>query len=430
MTWLAVLLSLMATAEGDARSTERNDVYRLLFCGEVDSVIHWLERGSPPDTLWPESERFFLLGLAYAKRSDLVRAVGALERALSLAPGDVRIGLPLAEAYEQLGNPSRTEELLRELLRREPSNVLVLQRLGEVLFREGKLLQAWSVFGRLGALCPDRASYLIQQARCAARLDSLDRALELYRRAAALDSTDPSVWLGLGQVLVRLDSPRVALKAIDRGLALNPRHRKLHRLRGEAFQKLDLLEGAVVEYLEAQSLGDSSGELFQRLGNCYFKLGKPRKAKEAFWLSFRAKPNPVAAYGLGLCYRWMDSLALAVTWFRTALTLSVPDYLGELYLQLGNCLARDGHYAEAVRVLKKALDFSPHPGPVYYALATVYDRYYRDKRPALRAFEQALRCGGLSEEATAYARGRLAALRETLHFQRGRESTGTASFAP
>jgi len=343
-------------------------------------------------------------------------------------PGDRTVGLALADVYERAGRLPRAAEVLSSLAQKDSTAFPVLTRLGVVTFKIGDVASAWQVFEKLGRLYPDRATVHLWIARCALKLDSLDAARRAFRRAARLDSSSTTAWLGLTRVLLRQDSLKAALEAVEQGLRVSPRHPQLHRLRAEALQRLQQFEMAVVEFLEAQALGDRSAELFQRLGNCYYALGKTGKAKQAFLRSARLEPkDPAPAYGLGLCYKREDSLAQAAAWFRTALQLSLPDYLGELYFQLGDCAARLGDTQRAVTLFRKALEHGAHKGAVYYALATTYDRSYRDKRPALRAFQKALRYGGLSPEALAYAKARVERLREQVYFQQGREGETVAS---
>ena len=422
--WVA--LGLVCLGLIPTRATGQSvDVYQLYALGRVDSVIHLLEQKSRADTAPLAAEQRLLLGLAYARNNELGKAAHVLGKVWGELPGDRSVGLALAEVYERAGRLPLALRVLWRLEEEDSTAFPVLSRLGVVNFKLGDVASAWRIFDKLGRLYPRRAGVQIWRARCALKMDSVETACEAYRRAVQLDSLNTAAWLGLARVLFAQDSLKAASWAAERGLKISPRHPQLHRLNAEILQGLEQFEKAVVEFLEAQALGDHSAELFQKLGNCYYALGKFDKAKEAFSRSVALKPgNPVSAYGLGLCYKREDSLAQAAGWFRTALELSLPDYLGELYFQLGDCSAQLGDVRGAVALFRKALEYGASRGVVYYALATTYDRSYRDKRPALRAFEKALRYGGLSPEAVRYARERVERLRELVHFQQGRSRKG------
>ncbi len=397
------------------------DVYRLFALGEVDSVIHLLEQESRGDTITLPAERRLLLGLAFAKNNELSEAARVLREVWREQPGERSVGLALAGVYERAGRLPQALRVLARLAEEDSTAFPVLSRLGIVTFKLGDVASAWRIFEGLSRRFPRRADVQVWRARCAVKTDSVGAACEAYRHAVKLDSLNTAAWLGLARILLAQDSLKAASWAVKRGLRVSPRHPQLHRLNAEISQGLGQFEEAVVEFLEAQALGDHSAELFQKLGNCYYALGKFDKAKEVFLRSAALKPrNPVAAYGLGLCYKQEDSLAQAAAWFRRALELSLPDYLGELYFQLGDCSAKLGHVRQAVSLFRKALAHGASEGPVYYALATTYDRSYQDKQPALRAFEKALRYGGLSPEAVRYAKERVEHLRELVHFQQGR----------
>src|SRR3989475_2595702 len=76
---------------------------------------------------------------------------------------------------------------------------------------------------------PLRAPELRERAREATVLGSLARAEALLERALALDPANAAAWNDLGVVLVRRRQHRRGIEAIQRSLALDPKHADAHR---------------------------------------------------------------------------------------------------------------------------------------------------------------------------------------------------------
>jgi bacteriophage N4 adsorption protein A len=71
-------------------------------------------------------------GLDSMQRGDRDRAFSELERARSLAPENATVALHLAAAYRKFGETERAERLLREQLKRTPSDARVKSTLAEI----------------------------------------------------------------------------------------------------------------------------------------------------------------------------------------------------------------------------------------------------------------------------------------------------------
>ena len=66
------------------------------------------------------------------QRGDRDRAFSELERARSLAPDNATVALHLAAAYRKFGENARAEMLLRDQLKRTPSDARVKGTLAEI----------------------------------------------------------------------------------------------------------------------------------------------------------------------------------------------------------------------------------------------------------------------------------------------------------
>jgi adenylate cyclase len=158
------------------------------------------------------------------------------------------------------------------------------------------------------------------------RAQSLDRALELELRAAAMDDSLPTthsilstvyLWRNqhdqavieaertidldansadgydaLGNVLAFAERPHEAIPLYDKAMRLDPRNRALYLVHmGFAYRAADRCEEAVVRLKEAMTLTPGNYLLHIFLAGCYVELGRPKEAQEEATEVMRLNPN-------------------------------------------------------------------------------------------------------------------------------------------
>ncbi len=170
--WLAVILVSWATSWGTARWLERTRLARrrrelghvatahnqgklgtlLLQHGRARAAIEALElavAGEPDNPEW-----HYRLGSALRSRGKADRAVGELERALSLAPAHAwgEVAIELTQARRSLGNPAGALAALEAHDREHGENVRSLYLRGACLRALGRAEEARAAFRQVGEL--------------------------------------------------------------------------------------------------------------------------------------------------------------------------------------------------------------------------------------------------------------------------------------
>ncbi len=227
-----------------------------------------------------------LLGAAYRSlgrideaRQQLARGAGArapvpdpwYQEVRRLRTGRGNILRDATELLQQ-GRPAEAIPPLEELLRRQPADPLVLNKLGE----------AYLIMGRG------------------------DRALEVFEAARELAPDDFATYLHLAQADGLLGRDQRALAHAARALALNPSHWPSHYEHGKILHRLGRLEEAVTAYETA--LRHGAHEHFQALAllaECQYRLARWPAAAASFERLVERFPHVATGFA-GLAAVWSE----------------------------------------------------------------------------------------------------------------------------
>jgi tetratricopeptide (TPR) repeat protein len=203
--------------------------------------------------------------------------------------------------------------------------------------------------------------------------DALDRAILYFERSVALDPDYASAhaqrgvafdlkadYLGMPELYER------ALASLDRALVLRPNLADAHRSRGSVLLSLGREEEAIQAVEQALALDPGAASSYQTLGRIYF-IGCGDFARAAEYHEKALALNPQAGWAalqLSHCAALLGDSARAEAAAWRAVLLQ-EEFLsgreGQLivgaYVRLGQALALQGRYAEAVHQFERELEF-------------------------------------------------------------------------
>jgi choline-sulfatase len=205
----------------------------------------------------------------------------------------------------------------------------------------------------------------------------LDRAIPLYRRAAADAPADPEAWYNLAACLQEAGRLREARAAIETALRLDPG-------RAEAHNTLALLllaerrpEEARRELAIAVAADPRNAHAWNNLGNVLRALGRAGEAERAYRRALAAAPGYAEAWnGLGTLEVGRDRPAAALPYFDRALALS-PAYQ-EVRLNRAIALQMAGDAAAAATAYRDFLR-ATDPQPRMFAEQRQAARHFLDQ---------------------------------------------------
>jgi Flp pilus assembly protein TadD len=253
-----VTAALFATAEGRVLDVALLEAESLSQLGEPESALEVLlaisdgEDGPPPR--------------AAAKRAEILFGIDRSDEArLALAPlahsGDVDSLLLAADVLQRSERYGEAVPVLDQALTLEPNSLQILFRLGASLEREGRRSEAETRFRTLLSIQPDFAPALNYLGYMwAEKGENLTEALDLVRRAVALEPENGAYIDSLGWAYFQLGHLQEARRNLERAAELIPDDAVICEHLGDVYVAVGDIESAQEVYQRALSLSTENGE--------------------------------------------------------------------------------------------------------------------------------------------------------------------------
>src|SRR5260370_5333889 len=149
-----------------------------------------------------------------AQSETVSKAIEQYREINRLDPSDTESALWLARLYRLKNDHDKAEEVLKAILKNDPENEPAVDQLTQLLIDEGKGTEAVTLLEGITAHSPSPVLLdLLGDAQTQAH--DLAKAEEAYRRAAALDPSEPSHQHALGQTLLAEEKYHEALKVYE-----------------------------------------------------------------------------------------------------------------------------------------------------------------------------------------------------------------------
>lgn len=189
--------------------------------GELDEALAHVRqlRGKNPT----RADNFWLIEINLLVSNDRkAQALDAANQAINTYPDNVRLLYARAMLQDSMGNAGEAEQDLRSIIDQQPDNAVALNALGYILAnQDGRLAEAEDLIGRALALDPKNPAIMDSMGWVLFRQGRVDEALK-YLRAAYENFPDPEVAAHLGEALWTGGQPAEARKVWRNGLEQNP----------------------------------------------------------------------------------------------------------------------------------------------------------------------------------------------------------------
>jgi protein O-GlcNAc transferase len=266
--------------------------------------------------------------------------------------------LASAIRHHQSGQLQMAERLYRQILEEEPRHADALHLLGVIALQMGQHDSAIDLIRRAIAIDANAAPFHCNLGAAYQAIQRLEDAAPCFQRATELNAEFSQAHSNLGSVLVRLGRVDEAVTALERALELNPGDVEARLNLGVAFKERGRSKDAVATYQQVIKLKPDYAEAYSNLGNAQKSCGDLPAAIDAFQHAIRLKPEyPEAHLGLGASLNGCGQLPEAIACYERVIELK-PNY-AEAYGNLGNALREQGRLGEAITSLQKAVELKP-----------------------------------------------------------------------
>jgi tetratricopeptide (TPR) repeat protein len=343
------------------------------------------------------------------------RALGLLSECYHQEPENIEYLLRIAYCNTQLGRFRDAKMFYNKILGLDSLHTPALSALGSIWEQEANYKAAQACYQKLIEIDSTNSYYFKRNGYMEIRHGRLLSAVVSFLRAHALNESDIEVIDQLCNLYLALNSLESVGTMLEKGLRLDPDNIKLLYNKARLHQKQKDHPTVIQSIERAMALGDTSDYYQMMLGVAYINVDSVDRA--VFHLESivaREKDSEHTHHYLGLAYRSKGNLKKSVEHFEKAVEKGVSSSIGAYHADLAMALEEDKQLKKAITHYQKAYEFSGDK-KVLFQLARANDLYYKDKRMALRYYEEYL--NSKHGEYFDYTQQRVRQLKEALHFQ-------------
>jgi tetratricopeptide (TPR) repeat protein len=260
----------------------------------------------------------------------------------------------LGVAYYRKGDFVAAQKSFAEASKEDPHDLEAIQLQGLSLFQLGKPAEAIpylkQVQSWVGSANVD-ANYVL--GLCYMHTQNYDEARKSFAQLYGVAPDSAAAHLFVARMLLRQGYDPIAEQNALQAAAIDPKLPLVHYLLGEFYLYKSNLEKAIDEFETEQRLNPGNAATYDRLGDCYSRVGKYDEAARALQRSILLDATATGPYILmGKVLIKKKDFASAATYLQKALRMDASNYIshhlmGEAYRGLGRT-------ADADRELKRS----------------------------------------------------------------------------
>lgn len=305
---------------------------------------------------------FLALATTYDALDSLTEMEQTLQQAEELDPYDVRIFRQRLAAYMSRNDLKKSIQASRDLIALVPSDWVSQRRLGILLYSDGQLEAADSLFRSRIEMGDDNILSSFYLARIAIDQENYSKAIPLLDQVTTTEPSFCDGWLSLGFAYRQIDSLVKAISIYETGMTHSVNREDTGRLLfslGTAFERNDQFEETVETFEKLLELFPNHSPANNYLGYMLADRGlKLRYAMQLIEKALEMSPDNGAYLD---SYAWvhfrLGNYDLALTNLKKAVDLLDDDAV--IYEHLGDVYKAMGDTDEATRQYNRALDIDP-----------------------------------------------------------------------
>ena len=385
---------------GLGRLTEAIDIYQKLLVNNAN-----------------EPKLYAEIGLLYSKQQKLAEAVWQYEKALALKPEWVDLQYNLAVILHQLEDWEKAIAGYQKTIALQPNYVAAYFNLGVLYDQRGELQKAIVNYHQVLKLQPNNTKAYSNLGSSLVKQEKFADAIKIYQQGLKLDPTWAVLYNNLGQALWLNQQPDKALDKFEKAIVLEPSMALAHYNLGKLWQQQRNYSAAIDCFQKVIKLEPNNIWAYSHCSEALFVENNLELAIDYWRTAISIQPNFVLAY----CQRakllqpesllekakiscanflnaldnrlnysqilthlwqtyfyWGDVLftyggiTQAQVYYQKALQIKPQEV--ELYLRLGNCLAKQKKLNEAIIIYQMGLTLQPNHPQICFQIGKVLEQ--------------------------------------------------------
>jgi tetratricopeptide (TPR) repeat protein len=305
------------------------------------------------------------LGVTYVRQNRFEKALPALTKVIELGGGDAIMHGLLGFAYSSVGNPLPAESAYRMAILLDPATLDWKMGLAQSFFRQQRFAEAVALCGKLIERYPDRADLWLLQANAYIGLDEPLKAVQNYEFVDRLGEADADALNMMGDIYINEELFDLAVRSYVRAMEQRPdaepdravRGAKVLASRGATDETRQLVE--TIEEVHGARLDDETRKELLKL-RARVALVEDKSEEHARVLKEIIELDPLdgeALISLGQYYADTGDPDQAIFYFQQA--TAIEEHEADALLRHAQLLVREGKYADALPLLRRAQQIRP-----------------------------------------------------------------------
>ncbi len=355
--------------------------------------------------------------LALRDRFDYPGALGALRQALARDSANTVWWSELADLYIAMGNSVDALHAYQHALTITPGHLPLKGRMGRLLLTMQENRDAYRVFTELRKADSLNLFFNRQLAISASRLNKSGEAKQLFLKVLEMNPRDLGSSLALA-TLYQQDTAFVqAGKILADAQELFPGNSLVELRLAQNDYYLKEYARAAEGYAQYLSHNDTTLNVRKEYGVVLYFNKEEDKALRMLEPALYLTPNdPMIPFYMGLSYKNLKDFEAAQQYLKLAEELSMPWYLPVIHRTMAQVHGLCREFPKAIASYRKVLELDPADYEVLFEMATTYEEFEPDKSVAYQYYRKYLEKAGNDALNEAYARNRMAKIREALFF--------------
>ena len=429
---ILLLLLLTSTSLFSQSSGLKDSVSIQLLNRQYDEAIRLGKKALKLDST--NTWAWFSMGQANLALLRYKKALGNFQEAIKNNPGSIPLFYALGKTYSSLGDHKKAALSYEKILQTDSTQIYAQIELARSYSKSREYTKALNIFRQLATDFPNNFAYNKELGLTYLKLDSLKKATWFMHNAININNRDQDLIAKLATIYNKEADYKLALNIVQLGRKHDSLSTPLISLEGYCNYLLQRYKTSIRLFEQARSLGDSSLFTAKYLGISYIYARKEPAAIPLLEKVFQADSTSNNCYYLGMAHNGVgfyeqEQYDTAYHYFRLTLELMKPNpnTKASVYRYLGGILTNLKRYKEALENYKLAYPLDPSVYTVLFNTASIYDHYIKNKKKALKYYQQFLDRAGFepSEEnmedkrfvsISKVAYMRVLKIREDLHF--------------
>ncbi len=305
------------------------------------------------------------LGVAYVRLNEFEKALPALTKVIELGGGDAIMYGLLGYAYASVGNPLSAESAYRMAVLLDPATLDWKMGLAQSFFQQRRFAEAAALCGQLIEHYPDNADLWLLQANAYIGLDEPLKAVQNYEFADSLGKADAAALNMMGDIYINEDLFDLAVRSYIRAMEKKPadkpdravRGAKVLASRGATEQTRQLVES--IQRTHGDRLSEEARKELLKL-EARVALVEDKSEEHARTLKEIIELDPLdgeALISLGQYHADTGDPDQAIFYFQQA--AAIEEFEADALLRHAQLLVREGKYAQALPLLRRAQQVRP-----------------------------------------------------------------------